>query len=102
MQVSLGDGGDEVLLQRIRAHANFAEYVPICLILLGAIEISSITVSPGLWLAGLALIVVRIAHAIGMGRPAPNIYRIIGAGGTWTIMVVLSLWSLFVALTLTN
>jgi uncharacterized protein len=102
LQVAIGDGGDGLLLQRIRAHANFAEYVPICLVLLGAIEISSITVPPGLWVAGLALVAVRIAHMIGMGRAAPNPYRIVGAGGTWAIMVGLSLWSLYVALTLMN
>ena len=45
-KVLLGDGGDELLLSRIRAHANFAEYVPICLILIGVIELTD-DVSPG-------------------------------------------------------
>jgi hypothetical protein len=32
--VSLGDGGDKELQTWIRAHANFIEYVPLCLILI--------------------------------------------------------------------
>ncbi len=99
-KVSLGDGGDAVLLGRIRAHANFAEYVPLCLILIAAIEISVQRPPALLWVAGLALIVVRIAHAIGMARDGANIYRIIGAAGTWTVMASLSLWAIARALTL--
>lgn len=96
-KVSIGDGGNDLLLSRIRAHANFAEYVPICLILIAAIE-ASWTVSPkGLWLAGLALVIVRVSHAVGMTRPAPNPYRVIGAAGTWLTMLGLSLWAIWTA-----
>jgi len=96
--VSLGDGGDAELLARIRAHANFAEYVPLCLILIAAIELSDQTTPPGLWLAGLALVVVRIAHALGMARPSPNPWRVAGTAGTWTVMASLSLWAIAVAI----
>ena len=34
---SLGDGGNPVMLRRIRGHANFAEYVPLILLLMGRI-----------------------------------------------------------------
>lgn len=37
--VSLGDGGDQLLMRRIRGHGNFAEYVPIALILLAFLEV---------------------------------------------------------------
>src|SRR3712207_1417931 len=34
-KVSIGDGGNDAVRTRMRAHANFAEYTPIFLILLG-------------------------------------------------------------------
>nr|WP_310522621.1 MAPEG family protein [Polymorphobacter sp.] len=101
-QVSLGDGGDGLLLQRIRAHANFAEYVPFCLILMGAIEVSSLAVSPYLAAAGLGLVAVRVSHAIGMAKEGANPYRVVGAAGTWIIMVSLSVWALGLGFVLMN
>jgi uncharacterized membrane protein YecN with MAPEG domain len=99
-KVSLGDGGDGLLLQRIRAHANFAEYVPICLVLIFAIENSLEISPPVLWAAGLGLFAVRVAHAVGMGIDGANPWRVIGTAGTWTILAGLSLWALVFAVRL--
>ncbi len=33
-RISLGDGGDAKLIRVIRGHANFAEYVPVAILLL--------------------------------------------------------------------
>ena len=41
-QVSLGDGGREDLQQAIRSHGNFAEYVPLGLVLLACLEANHI------------------------------------------------------------
>lgn len=98
--VALGDGGDGELLQRIRAHANFAEYVPFCLVLIFSIENSLAVSPPWLWVAGLALVVIRAMHAVGMARGGGNGWRVIGTAGTWTIMVGLSLAALGVAVSL--
>ncbi len=38
LQVSVGDGGDPSLLRTIRAHGNFAEYVPMALLLMAMAE----------------------------------------------------------------
>ena len=46
---------------------------------------------------GVLLFLIRIAHAIGMARPAPNPFRIAGAAGTWIIMVGLSIQAIVLA-----
>jgi len=58
---SLGDGGNPGMLRRIRGHANFAEYVPIILIMMGLLESSG--ARPLLIHAlGAATLVARVAH----------------------------------------
>ena len=97
-KVSLGDGGNQDLLVRCRAHANFAEYVPLILILLGIIELSN--GSPVLLVViAFLLLVARILHPIGMARPAPNLFRTIGAGATFLILGVLCVWGLIIVIT---
>jgi uncharacterized membrane protein YecN with MAPEG domain len=97
-KVALGDGGDAVLLSRIRSHANFAEYVPLMLVLILAIELSLKATPVTLWAPALALPVLRLLHAIGMDRPAPNSFRAVGAVGTWALLAGLSVWALVLAL----
>ena len=36
--IVLGDGGDKIILKKIRGHANASEQIPIALILLGLVE----------------------------------------------------------------
>lgn len=65
-KVDNGDGGNPVMRQRIRAQANFVEYVPLALILLVLVEKESI--GPR-WLAvslSAVLVVARLWHAQGM------------------------------------
>jgi uncharacterized membrane protein YecN with MAPEG domain len=95
-KVMIGDGGESHLLGRIRAHANFAEYMPVLLILIGVIEGVHGTSTP-LWIAAIVLLVARVAHAIGMEMPAPNPFRVVGAAGTWTVLLWLSGWALWLA-----
>lgn len=58
---SLGDGGDPTLLRRIRAHANFSEYVPFILLMIGFLEISQLNtyLLHGL---GVTLLTARLLH----------------------------------------
>ena len=59
-----GDPMNMELAQRVRAHQNFLEYVPMILILMGAIELNG--GSTGfLHGIGVALIIARIAHGVG-------------------------------------
>ena len=72
-----GDGGNVLLMRRMRAQANFIENVPLTLILIGLIELSG---KGGNWLAyvGVAYLVARIAHGFGMDAEGANAAR---AGG---------------------
>jgi uncharacterized membrane protein YecN with MAPEG domain len=98
-KVGLGSGGHEDLERAIRAQGNFAEYVPFGLILLACLELNGAT----WWLVaipGLALIIGRLIHAIGINTPPPDFSkRVLGMKFTFfTLMalVVLNLgWSLY-------
>jgi uncharacterized membrane protein YecN with MAPEG domain len=63
--IPTGDGGNADLLQRARAHANFAEYVPLILVLMALYELNG---GASAWLHGLgvALLAARIVHPFGM------------------------------------
>lgn len=97
-KIMIGDGGDAQMLERIRAHANFTEHVPLALILMGGIEFAAGHHSPWLWSAGGLLVLARIAHAVGMARPAPNPFRAAGALITWAVIAGFSLWALWLGL----
>lgn len=93
-RISVGDGGDPVLLRRMRAQANFLENAAFALILIGAIELA-VGQSPLLWIAGLVFVLARIAHAFGMegGRLQPA--RLIGMLGTVAVLLGLAGYALY-------
>lgn len=66
---SLGDGGNPAMLRRIRAHANFAEYVPLVLVLMGFLEISGVA-TWGLHVIGAALLSGRLLHGYALAFTA--------------------------------
>lgn len=88
VSVLFGEPANMELAQRVRVHQNFLEYVPMILILMGAIELNNGS-STFLHVIGSLLVVCRIAHAIGlkhdnMAHPG----RLVGAGGTALITLV--------------
>jgi uncharacterized membrane protein YecN with MAPEG domain len=89
--IQAGDGGDAVLAQAIRAHANFAEQVPLALLLIVLVE----AVGTALLLVhalGAALVVARLANAWGLSRSlGPTMPRQAGAGLTVLVIVAASL-----------
>ena len=60
-QINLGDGGDKEMQRRIRGQANFAEYVPIALLLMLILESGGVA-SSLLHLLGVTLLVSRLLH----------------------------------------
>ena len=70
-EVSLGDGGREDLQQAIRSHGNFAEYVPLGLILLGCLEANHIHRTIVLLLGGV-FTTGRLFYAKAFLEATPN------------------------------
>ena len=61
-RVDLLDGGDVILLRRIRAHGNFSETAPMALLLLALLELHGLSPT-WLWGLGVGLVVGRVLHA---------------------------------------
>jgi uncharacterized membrane protein YecN with MAPEG domain len=91
-KIGMGTGGDAILEQRIRAHGNFIESVPIALVLLYLLEQTG--VDPlYIHAFGMTLLLARIGHAQGisttLGRSAGRFY---GSIGTLLVTAGLSIW----------
>jgi uncharacterized membrane protein YecN with MAPEG domain len=84
---ALGDGGSLKLLRRIRVQGNFAEYVPLALILLGLAE-GLHTPDWLLHLLGFALLIGRLLHAFGVSRANEQFaFRVTGVAFTLTMLI---------------
>ena len=64
-KVFVGDGGNELVTRRMRAHSNFVENTAFVLILLALVELG-LGSSMWLWGVGALYLVGRILHALGM------------------------------------
>jgi hypothetical protein len=86
--ISVGDGGNPDLALAMRRHGNFVEYVPMLMIMFAALELNG--ASAGLLHGlGLALLVARVCHALGLKKDdMSSPLRGVGAGGTLLITVV--------------
>lgn len=83
-QVAVGDAGHPALLRAMRAHANFAEYAPLALLL---VAINELNAAPA-WLlhacAGL-LLLGRLLHAWGISQVKEDFrFRVSGMTLTFT------------------
>ena len=98
-KVGLGSGGHEVLERAIRTQANFAEYIPLGVVLIACLELNG---APW-WLVaipGVSLIIGRLIHAKGMNTPPPDFSkRVLGMKFTFfTLIALVTLnltWSLY-------
>ena len=91
--IGLGDGNDRGLVRRIRAHANFAEYAPLGLVLILITELMGAP-PEALHLAGATLFIGRAMHGIGLTRETPSVF--LRSGGM--VLTLLSLASTAIAL----
>ena len=85
--VALGDGGNNALTRRLRVHGNFAEYVPLAIILMALAELQG---QPAMILhvMGTSLIAGRLLHAFGVSRE-PEDYRLRVTGMVLTLSVLI-------------
>ena len=86
LKIAVGDGGDQQLLRAMRVHANFAEYVPLTLLLLYMFE-SGGGQSVLIHMLCVCLLMGRLAHAYGVSRIAEDYrYRVFGMAMTFTAL----------------
>ena len=86
-KINLGDGGDPEMLAAIRAHANFVEFVPLCLLL-----IYMASDFHGFWtvaILSIVLLLARVLHAGGMLGFIPS-GRFLGAVLTTAVLIAAS------------
>ena len=89
--VAIGDGEQPLLARAARAHANFAEYVPITLLLIYFLEVGGVPIT---WIHALCgtLLVARLVHAYGISQVDENHrYRVTGMALTFTTIISSSL-----------
>jgi uncharacterized protein len=92
-RVSLGTGGVDALERAIRAHGNFAEYVPLGLILMLTLEWNK---APMLLVAALGALLVagRLIHAKGIQETGTFKNRVLGMKLTVSSLGLLALANL--------
>ncbi len=88
LRVAIGHGNEPKLERAARAHANFAEYVPISLLLIYFLEIQT---GGGIWihLFCIGLLLGRIVHAYGVSQVSED-YRYRATGMSLTLIVIMS------------
>ena len=97
LKIGIGTGDSEVMLRAIRTHSNFAEYVPIALLLAFMIEIMN-----GNWLiinfVCMCLLIGRVVHFVGVSRTNENYnFRVTGMAFTFTSICTSAFVILFLA-----
>jgi len=87
-KISLGTKDNAELDKAVRIHANFAEYLPLCLLLFWFIETITFNSRLVFWL-GSILLVARVAHVLGMRDPKSLlILRKFGVVATFSVILV--------------
>lgn len=95
-KVSIGDGGNERVLRRMRAHANYTETAPFVLLLLALVELATGSAS-WLWAIGSIYLLGRLAHGLGMDGGMFAKGRMIGTMITVLTLLGLGIYALVIA-----
>jgi uncharacterized protein len=88
LKINLGDNNDPTMLQACRIHGNFAEYVPLALLVIVLVEGAG-NAGWVVHLLGLALLLGRILHAWGINQtPGISFGRAAGMGLTYLVLLI--------------
>ena len=95
--VSILDGGDMEIAQRMRVHGNMMETAALMILALGVIELNGAgsTLLHGL---GIAYIFSRIAHAFGLKHDnIQHPLRTVGAMGSTLVMLIAGITAIYLS-----
>ena len=94
-KIGIGDGGDRALQRAIRAHANAVEWALPAVLLLLVADLNRAPL-PMLHACGLAIVIGRILHAIGLsGSAGYSFGRSVGSALSWGALAVLAVWNVW-------
>lgn len=95
LKIGIGANENDEMLRGMRVHSNFAEYVPIALILIYFVEVQG----GHSWLVhalGALLVVGRSVHAYGVSQMNEKfVFRVSGMALTFTVLLTASCILLF-------
>ncbi|MEJ8809623.1 MAPEG family protein [Variovorax ureilyticus] len=91
LRIVIGDAGDERMLRAMRVHSNFAEYVPLNLLLM--YFVSSTLPQPWfLHALGISILLGRVLHAVGVSQIRERYgFRVTGMALTFAPMLASAL-----------
>lgn len=98
-RIGIGTGAerDTPLARAVRIHGNFAEYVPMTLILMALCEVNG-TASWFIHGMGIALTGGRLSHAVGLHRSIDRSgFRVAGMALTWGTLLVSAVTALYLS-----
>jgi uncharacterized membrane protein YecN with MAPEG domain len=86
--ILFGDNGDVAVIRIGRAHANFAEYVPLALLLMGLLELAHFSIYI-LHALGLALLIARLIHGLALSFGWQMRFgRVAGSALTFIVLLI--------------
>jgi uncharacterized protein len=87
LRISVGDGGNPAMLRTMRVQGNFAEYVPLALLLIALFEMQA---APAWAVHALCVLLLcaRVLHAYGVRQNPENLrLRVAAMMGTFSVLV---------------
>jgi len=96
LQIAIGDAGNQSMLRAMRVHSNFAEYVPLSLLLILLVEASGAN-SLFVHALGASVVAGRISHAFGVSQLKEQYaFRVLGMALTLGPIIVAAVGLLFI------